>query len=318
MVPYDANAPVADDRGGDDRNRRERRVVPIDLGRRDRHDSEEFSDQGALEGVPMLDRVTGGGPRVTHSPNDPPRRSRSHEPASRNPWTGRHRGRLSRPGRSKPATAGSPCSPNAFPGSLADTSVAWPQTRSDHRAQDPDHGAFTRGNRPRGAGALLLVPGRPAVKQPRPPVASTRPGEASGTSELLADKRVISFSLERLLSQGRAAQRRRRGSLMRQRTRVKTHHALVAAHTDYAAAASTSTASTVASSPTSSVQSSAPTSASSTPAGSSSSSASSGGSSKQNSTSSKQPAFGSSGTLGPGSSPYTPDTAGDFLHDHTL
>ena len=80
---------VAGDRGDNDRGRRDRRVVSIDLGRRDGvgHAADEITDEGALEGVPMLDRVTGGGPRVGRGADDPPKRARRNEPASRNPWT---------------------------------------------------------------------------------------------------------------------------------------------------------------------------------------------------------------------------------------
>ena len=93
---------VAEDRGDNDRGRRDRRVVPIDLGRRDGlgHAADEITDEGALEGVPMLDRVTGGGPRVDHGADDPPKRARSNEPgpATRGPCS-----RGPPPGRSLPA-----------------------------------------------------------------------------------------------------------------------------------------------------------------------------------------------------------------------
>src|SRR5690348_1628297 len=86
---------VAGDRGGADR-RRDRSVVPIDVGRRrgqlgDWEAIDQITDEGALESVQMLDRVTGGGPQRNRDGEgaDPPSRARVHKWPHRNPWTSR-------------------------------------------------------------------------------------------------------------------------------------------------------------------------------------------------------------------------------------
>ena len=131
---------VAGERGGNDRNQRDRRVVPIDLGRRDGlgHAPDQISDEGALEGVPMLDRVTGGGPRITRSADDPPKRSREQrthptQPVDHSRTAGGRQG-----ARSKPRAASSRCAPNAVIATSTKTAVASSRSHTDHGAQVPD------------------------------------------------------------------------------------------------------------------------------------------------------------------------------------
>ena len=150
----------------------------------------------------------------------------------------------------------------------------------------------------------------PVANAPRLALSTTQTNMSDARS-LVDEKRAMSLSLERLASRRQAAERRwAQARAARQHARARTHHARPAAHTVYAAAASSSAASStssvnsaVSSPETSSVQRPPPAAPAPTTTTAPSSSSSSSGATKQSSASSKQPAFGSSGTLGPGSSP---------------
>ena len=167
-----------------------------------------------------------------------------------------------------------------------------------------------------------LLPGSPPG-HPQPKRASsvgTAPRLGSSTSQidvsdaqsLVAQKRAMSLTVERLASEQQAAEQRqararaarrqaRARAAARRRAQIKAQHTLAAA---FSAADSTVSQSSAASSPeTSSVQSSAPASAPTTRSTAPSSPSPNNSSTNQSSSGSKQPAFGSGGTLGPGSSP---------------
>ena len=180
-------------------------------------------------------------------------------------------------------------------------------------------------------GTPLLTRGHPPGAPHRSLVASTPQIAAEAAQDVRDQRHAMSLTIERIASEQQADERRKAEARARRRKaearverqqararaerrkRAKTHVAPPATDTVYAPAARSSTAassspsvsSPVSSTETSSVQSPAPTTysapASTTPAPSPVSS--SNGSTKQSSTSTKQPAFGSSGTLGPGSSP---------------
>ena len=174
-----------------------------------------------------------------------------------------------------------------------------------------------------GATAAVLLTQRDRQLRPRrAPVASAVSSYASDARSLAAEKRAFSLSLERLTAGRQAAQRRARTRAERQRTRAKVHHAQPPSHTVYAASTAPSTrparpapAATPSVHPagsppaTSSIRSSPPAGpAHTTPAPAAAGPSSSGGAStshqtSQSSASSQQPAFGSSGSLAPGSSP---------------
>ena len=141
---------------------------------------------------------------------------------------------------------------------------------------------------------------------------STSQIDVSDAQSLVAQKRAMSLTVERLASEQQAAEQRqararaarrkaRAGAAARRRAQIKAQHTLAAASS---AADSTVSQSSAASSPeTSSVQSSAPASAPTTRSTAPSSPSPNNSSTNQSSSGSKQPAFGSGGTLGPGSSP---------------
>jgi hypothetical protein len=326
---------VAGERGGNDRNRRDRRVVPIDAGRRDRlgHAQEQISDEGALEGVRMLDRVTGGGPRIIGSSDDPPRRFQDTHPGLENPWT------TPRPR----AAAGTFGISQALPACRAR------QTQSNRRrprlrSRLPRLTSITARKLQIAAallliiglgatGVFLLTRGHPGVARQRTLVASTPQIPAIDAQEVGDQRRAMSLTIERLATERQATERRqaRARAAARKRTRARAaarrartkgphtppHSAVYAAAASPASSTASSATAMTSSAAGSTMSQSSPASSRKTPSVQSTASASeptttstspapsspSGTSTKQRSTPSKQPAFGSSGTLGPGSSP---------------
>ena len=263
----------------------------------------------------MLDRVTGGGPRISCSADDPPKRSRDNRPGSGNPWTM----------QAPRAAVGAVGASRALPAHRARQTPS-SRRRPRHRSQLPQLAPITaRQLQIIGVliliiglgvtGVVLLTRGHPPVAPQRSPVASTSAIDVSDTRSLVAEKRAMSLSLERLASERQAAERRRaRARGARRHARMRTHDARSPAHTVYAVAASssatapatssTSSVSSPISSPeTSSVQSSTPAALAPSTTTAPSSGSSSSDSTNQSASAGKQPAFGSKGTLGPGSSP---------------
>ena len=144
---------------------------------------------------------------------------------------------------------------------------------------------------------------------------STSQIDVSDAQSLVAQKRAMSLTVERLASEQQAAEQRqararatrrqaRARAAARRRARIKAQHALAAS----TASSTTSSAAPLVSSAADSTvsQSSGASSAASLPSTTSpapSSSSSSSHSTNQSPAGSKQPAFGSAGSLGPGSSP---------------
>jgi hypothetical protein len=163
--------------------------------------------------------------------------------------------------------------------------------------------------------AELLLSSPPGHPQPkRASSVGTAPGpgpspsqiELSDAQSLVAQKRAMSLTVERVASEQQAAEQRqaRARAAARRRARIKAQHASAAS----TASSTTSSAAPLVSSAADSTvsQSSGASSAASLPSTTSpapSSSSSSSHSTNQSPAGSKQPAFGSSGSLGPGSSP---------------
>ena len=278
----------------------------------------------------MLDRVTGGGPRVDHASENPANRSRGNGDPSRNPWTMRPR-----------AASGAFAAGQALPAPRAR------QTRSPRRRLTPRARALGLG--PLAAhkletagvlilmtglavtGALFLAPGHRAAAPRRSLLAATAQFAASDARSVATQKRAMFFTVERVAAERQAAQRRARARAAgrrkararagaRRQARIKAQQARQRAQTIYASAATPATSTgtsagpvastaadlavsgSAAASETSSAQdtqaTSEPTITSTSPSSSSSSN-----STNQSTSGSKQPAFGSAGTLGPGSSP---------------
>ena len=302
MVPY-GTVSGADDRGGTDRDGNARRVVPIDFEQRSRLGGDQsrtrVTDEDALEAVQMLDRVTGGGRRVTVARGD------SDVRASLSPRGGRRRSSaLSR------ATLSSIANRRFAAASAVLLIVGLGATAVV---------LLTRGG---------LAP-RPATS-PAATAGLTYTAAFNSARALFAEKTELAISrVGRVAEQVQAkarAERRARVRAQRQHPRSTPHNSPPASgsdHTFVTAAPSASAAVTMRpaapptepspstptqssppaaateSSPTQLTQSSPPSSTGSSP----SSSGTTSHSTSQSSTPAKQPAFGSNGTLGPGSSP---------------